>query len=360
MVSGFGLTEKGTPSKKLKFTQINLRPASFCEKLLENNRKFDNERFLCGIGHRKTAVARQDACQGDSGGPLIAKVLDENHKEKFTLVGIVSFGNGAGKGVFQNCGSFGAYTKVSKYLSFIRDPVHNLFNRETQSPEPIHRSCRILNLSRSSLFDVSSPCRLKCNAANQKCTLCKQLLDRKQSNSDCLDAHEILFGKCKRCITNPHNFTQPEILRIKELNNLKYNDDLFGETLVTIPNMEFSLHNIHGDHEQSRLDHEFGVPPLGQFENLKVTFGSTAQPKQIPWQVQFINYGELKCGGTLVTPNKIVSAAHCFCPEKFPQTKTEPERPSLDYLTARAGNAMSQRGAEGSQTRKCTYIILHS
>ena len=125
MVSGFGLTEKGTLSKKLKFTQINLRPASFCENLLKNNRKFDAERFLCGVGRQKTAVARRDACQNDSGGPLIAKVLDENHKEKFTLVGIVSSGDGVGEGVFENCGSFGTYTKVSKYLNFIRDPIHN-------------------------------------------------------------------------------------------------------------------------------------------------------------------------------------------------------------------------------------------
>ena len=125
MVSGFGLTEKGFLAKKLKFTQINLRPASFCENLSKNNQKIDNKRFLCGVGRQKTAVARRDACQNDSGGPLIAKVLNEKNEEIFTLVGIVSHGGGDGKGVFEYCGSFGIYTKVSKYLNFIRDPVHN-------------------------------------------------------------------------------------------------------------------------------------------------------------------------------------------------------------------------------------------
>ena len=232
---------------------------------------------------------------------------------------------------------------------------------ETQPLEtpPQQRPCRILKLSMSSLFDVSSLCRLKCNDANKTCTRCMQLLDTKISNRNCLDGHGTLFGKCERCMGNPHNLSQSEIKRIKQLNNLKYNDDLFGETVVTIPNIKFTLHNTNGDHEQGRSDSESEVPPFGKLKP-KVIFGSTAKPKQIPWQIQFINYGELKCGGTLVTPNKIVSAAHCFSPTHFPQTSTKPERPFLEYLTARAGNVMSHRGAEGSQTRKCTDIILHS
>ena len=222
----------------------------------------------------------------------------------------------------------------------------------------IQRSCSILDLSMYSLFDVPSTCRLKCMAANKKCTRCRQLSTF--YNSNCLDAQQTLFGKCERCMRNPHNLIQSEIVRIEKLNQLRYNNTLVGETVVTIPNMKFSLHNIHGGHKQCHMDHESKVPAFEKFGRPKVIFGSTAQPKQIPWQVQFINYGELKCGGTLVTPNKIVSAAHCFSPEEFPQTKTEPKRPYLEYLTARAGNVISHIGAEGSQTRKCTDIILHS
>ena len=122
-IQGFGLTQKDILSNKLKFTQINLRPPRFCEKLAKKIEEFDGERFLCGVG-RKMKLARRDACQNDSGRPLVAKVLDEQNKEKYTLVGIVSFGEGTGEGVFASCGSFGSYTKVSKYLNFIRDPVH--------------------------------------------------------------------------------------------------------------------------------------------------------------------------------------------------------------------------------------------
>ena len=82
---------------------------------------FDGERFFCAMGGRKNSTIRRGTCSGDSGGGLIAKVLDEHGEQKFTLIGIVSFGEGP----FANCGSFGSYTKVSKFLNFIRDPIHN-------------------------------------------------------------------------------------------------------------------------------------------------------------------------------------------------------------------------------------------
>ena len=125
MVSGFGYTEKSEPSEKLQYAQIRIRPSRYCKN--RRGGTFDDEKFLCGIGREMTPVAHQDACKNDSGGPLIAKVLDENREEKFTLVGIVSSGGGvkSESGVFHKCGTFGVYTKVSKYLDFIRDPIHN-------------------------------------------------------------------------------------------------------------------------------------------------------------------------------------------------------------------------------------------
>jgi hypothetical protein len=50
----------------------------------------------------------KDACNGDSGGPLVVPVLDE-----FKLAGIVSWGSA-------NCNTYGAYTRVSDFLSWIQ------------------------------------------------------------------------------------------------------------------------------------------------------------------------------------------------------------------------------------------------
>ena len=130
-MKGFGLTEKDKVSNKLKFTQITVRPPKFCDKLANKMDEFDGERFLCGVGRLTHFGVRRDSCQYDSGGPLVAKVLNEKNEEKYTLVGIVSFGDGpqvfgrdVGLEVFEDCGTYGSYTKVSKYLNFIRDPVH--------------------------------------------------------------------------------------------------------------------------------------------------------------------------------------------------------------------------------------------
>ena len=50
----------------------------------------------------------KDACNGDSGGPLAVPVLDE-----FKLAGIVSWGSA-------NCDTYGAYTRVSDFETWIR------------------------------------------------------------------------------------------------------------------------------------------------------------------------------------------------------------------------------------------------
>jgi len=53
---------------------------------------------------------RVDACQGDSGGPLTATRTDG----RTVLVGVVSYGEGCGKGEFPT-----VYTKLSRYRKFL-------------------------------------------------------------------------------------------------------------------------------------------------------------------------------------------------------------------------------------------------
>lgn len=57
-----------------------------------------------------------DACQGDSGGPLMSEGA-AGITERFTLIGLVSFGP-------RTCGvsNFpGVYTRISSYVSWIID-----------------------------------------------------------------------------------------------------------------------------------------------------------------------------------------------------------------------------------------------
>lgn len=60
----------------------------------------------------------RDACQGDSGGPLVCRSVTNN--QEWYLAGVVSHGEGCARP-----NEFGAYTRVSLYLDWIREVVTN-------------------------------------------------------------------------------------------------------------------------------------------------------------------------------------------------------------------------------------------
>ena len=39
--------------------------------------------------------------------------------------------------------------------------------------------------------------------------------------------------------------------------------------------------------------------------------GSDAEPNSIPWQVALLYNGQQSCGGSLITSQHVVTAAHC-------------------------------------------------
>ena len=121
------------------------------------------------------------------------------------------------------------------------------------------------------------------------------------------------------------------------------NSEFDGESVLGIPSIQFSHHDIDGKF-------------IRDDNTLRILFGRKAKREQIPWQVQIVDhYGDFpKCSGTLVTSNKIVSAAHCFHREKLENT-LKPEN-----LVARAGSTKRYGRDSRLQERKCSYIILHS
>ncbi|KAK6169154.1 hypothetical protein SNE40_020259 [Patella caerulea] len=68
-------------------------------------------------GYKRGGV---DSCAGDSGGPLMCSRDDNNGVKRWFIYGVTSYGEGCGRK-----GKYGIYTKVSSYLSWIRNTIEN-------------------------------------------------------------------------------------------------------------------------------------------------------------------------------------------------------------------------------------------
>lgn len=117
LVSGWGLlfesddycNPKQDLPEVLMYTTLNITTNEFCQE--RNCASLITENMMCAIDN--TGGNNSDACQGDSGGPLTVK--DRNNV--FSVVGIVSFGNGCASG------NPGVYTRVSRFINWINDKI---------------------------------------------------------------------------------------------------------------------------------------------------------------------------------------------------------------------------------------------
>ncbi|XP_061385410.1 transmembrane protease serine 9-like [Danaus plexippus] len=108
-VAGWGaVQETGKWSCTLLEAQLPILSNENCTKTKYDVTKI-KEVMMCA-GYPETA--HKDACTGDSGGPLFM----ENSEHAYELIGIVSWGYGCARKGYP-----GVYTRVTKYLDWIRD-----------------------------------------------------------------------------------------------------------------------------------------------------------------------------------------------------------------------------------------------
>ncbi|XP_053930125.1 venom prothrombin activator trocarin-D isoform X2 [Cuculus canorus] len=110
MVSGWGATHnRGSTLRFLMKVQLPIVNMETCQR--STDRLITDNMFCAGYG---TEVA--DACKGDSGGPFTVSY----HNTRF-LLGIVSWGEGCAQQ-----GKYGVYTRVSNYISWIKEVVESV------------------------------------------------------------------------------------------------------------------------------------------------------------------------------------------------------------------------------------------
>ncbi len=95
---------KKKTSQDLRHVSLPVQPPKKC--------KGEDDRFCAGV-----PGSTKDACRGDSGGPFVVNLPKDKEETEYSfhLVGIVSSGPEGG-----GTEAFGHYTKVTKYLDWIR------------------------------------------------------------------------------------------------------------------------------------------------------------------------------------------------------------------------------------------------
>ncbi|XP_034546995.1 tissue-type plasminogen activator isoform X1 [Notolabrus celidotus] len=109
-ISGYGKDSEFSAeySERVKRGFVRLWPKERCVPGVLSGRKITSN-MLCAGDTRN----RDDACKGDSGGPLVCR-----NKEKMTLMGVISWGDGCGQK-----DKPGVYTRVTNYIEWINGKI---------------------------------------------------------------------------------------------------------------------------------------------------------------------------------------------------------------------------------------------
>ncbi|KAM9316469.1 vitamin K-dependent protein C, partial [Gastrophryne carolinensis] len=117
IITGWGRqdpTHRNT-TQILSYIQVPIVSKENCSKVMQGH---VTDKMLCAgrLGDN------QDACRGDSGGPMVTR-----YRNTWFLVGLVSWGEDCGR-----LDNFGVYTKVHRYLEWIRHEMAN-YEREAKA-----------------------------------------------------------------------------------------------------------------------------------------------------------------------------------------------------------------------------------
>ncbi|XP_068098474.1 mannan-binding lectin serine protease 2-like [Hyperolius riggenbachi] len=116
LIAGWGMTERNTPSRQLRFVEVDIIDHTQCKaaykKLSSSSKEYSvTDNMLCA----GDLEGGRDSCAGDTGGPLMFWDDDDN---RWFIGGIISWGLECGQK-----GQYGVYTRVSQYLDWLEETM---------------------------------------------------------------------------------------------------------------------------------------------------------------------------------------------------------------------------------------------
>ncbi|XP_043935628.1 complement C1s subcomponent-like isoform X2 [Protopterus annectens] len=110
-ISGWGRTEKGYLSQRLRYAQIPVENMNTCKHHIFLNKNPETKKLVFTDNMFCGGLKGIDSCQGDNGGAYAFKSDDST----YFVGGIVSWG--------VECGSYGFYTKMKNYIEWINKTI---------------------------------------------------------------------------------------------------------------------------------------------------------------------------------------------------------------------------------------------
>ncbi|KAL1459824.1 hypothetical protein WDU94_011777 [Cyamophila willieti] len=347
-ISGWGRTEKEDHPNILQVATIITFDEDLCKSERFYGTKIKNMMLCAG-----SQLGGSDSCQGDSGGPLVCEVMDPKNYVFSIQYGIVSYGIGCGV-----ADKPGVYTKLTEF--------HDWINETLKSSERLQDKNLSLRLSKN-VMDILGD--------QEKENICSL----PHPTELCIRGKGPADEFCKKIARAAGHSTKPMCFRNGTC-TFHVNQSSPGDAYISLSKTTSDgvihacsnndLHiidpNYSSDITDARKDNFAHGPnwtPLGinrcgvidstvktvQFKSssTKVVGGEITERGQFPWQVGLyrkpIDEDDFKifCGGSIITQQHILTAAHCFQDfEKFSykaivgdydRTMAEPEEQEFNF-----------------------------
>ncbi|CAL4070620.1 unnamed protein product [Meganyctiphanes norvegica] len=272
-IAGWGKTEQSTKPSVIQETYVHLISKPRCESSWREHASADYDiitrsTYPQGLTKEILCAGRDgvDACEGDSGGPMSY----QNSNGQVILVGIIAKRNG--------CPDYpvtpGFYANVANYIDWIYTTTGLPAGHTPRQPGDDPSLCDHIAASQCSISDVAKLCKKKCNVDIDEC---------QQNNGD--------------CDHNCHNIQGSYHCSCRD--GFKLNLD--GKTCQVL-----KLEVVLPSEEECEAPTSFNI--IG---------GQATMPGEWPWlaaigqKISEQRFNSI-CGGTLITKQHVMSAAHCF------------------------------------------------